>query len=282
MRGLDCFTPIVLTVAGSDSVAGAGLQADVKTVAALGGHALSAVTAVTVQDSARVYHVHPLPADLVARQMRAGLADMPVGCIKLGMLATAEIVAAVAAVLDDWPDIPVVADPVLAGSGGGTLLESGGIIVYQQRLLPLVTLITPNLPEAAAFTGQAVENHADMERAARALCRAGCAVLVTGGHLPGATVTDLLLHAGGRRTWSDRRLHSPGGFHGTGCALASAIATGLAGGYDLEAAVTAGRAFVRRAMEQSLPLGKGQNILNTFSSIHAPLAKADGRPENPS
>ncbi len=252
--------PIVLTVAGSDPSAGAGLQADLRTVNALGGYALTAVTAITVQDSGHVHRVEALKAQLVAQQMSTVLADMPVGCIKLGMLATREIVEAVAGVLSAWPDLPVVADPVLAGTGGGTLLEGRGIDSYKKNLLPRITLLTPNLPEAGAFTDRPVTSTADMERAARQLAACGCAVLVTGGHLAATTLTDLLYWENGVETFTASRL-AGSGFHGTGCTLASAIATGLAAGEDLLTAVGRGRRFVRQAMERSLSLGKGQNIL---------------------
>lgn len=250
----------VLVVAGSDPTAGAGLQADMKTVGAMGGYALTAVTAVTVQDTRRVYDVHPLPPDLVACQMRTVLADMGADCIKLGMLATGEIMVAVAGVLAEWPDVPVVVDPVLAGTGGGILLDGAGRERFLNLLRPRVTLLTPNLPEAAALAGLAVDSVADMERAARHLARDGCAVLVTGGHLLGAEITNLLFDGQQLYTWTSPRLPGPG-FHGTGCTLASAIATALAGQKPLPEAVAQGLDFVRQALTRTVSLGKGQRLL---------------------
>lgn len=266
---------LVLVVAGSDPSAGAGLQADLKTVAGMGGYAMTAVTAITVQDTLFVQHVYPLPAEWVAQQMRTCLADMGADCIKLGMLATQEIVLAVAKVLAEWPHIPVVADPVLAGTAGGTLLDKGGHQAFLAKLLPLVTLLTPNLPEAQILSGIEIHSLADMELAARRLVwlaqnsqagaqnsqAGGPAVLVTGGHLPGELITDLFFDGSNVRHFHAQRF--PGsGFHGTGCALTSAIATGVAQGKSLDAAVVAGLAFVRRAIEESFALGKGQRLLN--------------------
>ncbi|MEO5363904.1 MAG: bifunctional hydroxymethylpyrimidine kinase/phosphomethylpyrimidine kinase [Magnetococcus sp. DMHC-8] len=254
--------PTVLVVAGSDPTAGAGLQADLKTITCLGGYALTAVTAITVQDTRRVDQVHPLPAWQVAQQMRVCLADLPVDCIKLGMLATADIVLAVTGVLHEWPHIPVVADPVLAGTGGGTLLDAGGRDSLLQHLLPRVALLTPNLPEAQALSGLTVQSLPEMEQAARHLAgQTRTAILVTGGHLPGEELVDLLWHAQQVRHFHSRRRPGPG-FHGTGCTLASAIAVGLALGNPLEEAVQAGLTHVRRAMENSLALGRGQRLLH--------------------
>lgn len=259
---------LVLVVAGSDPSAGAGLQADLKTVTSLGGYAMTAVTTITVQDSCSVHHVYPLPGEWVAQQMRVCLADSNVDCIKLGMLATAEIVLAVVEVLTEWPHIPVVADPVLAGTGGGTLLDHGGRQVFLTHLLPLLTLLTPNLPEARALSGLEVGTVADMERAARYLAaltprgQAGkTAVLVKGGHLHGDTMTDLLFDGETLSLFQGQRV-SGSGFHGTGCVLASAIATGLAQGKPLKEAVGAGVAYVRRAIQASFVLGKGQRVLH--------------------
>ncbi len=259
--------PTVLVVAGSDPTAGAGLQADLKTITRLGGYALTAVTAITIQDTQRVHQVHPLPARQVAQQMRVCLADLPVDCIKLGMLATREIVLAVADVLAEWPRIPVVADPVLTGTGGGTLLDAGGREAFLEKLLPWISLLTPNLPEAQMLSGLTVQSVPEMALAARQLAGdSQCAILVTGGHLPGEALTDLL--------WLDQQVslfHSrriPGtGFHGTGCTLASAIAVGLAQGKGGKEAVSLGLAYLQRAMAESLTLGQGQRLLHPAPSL---------------
>lgn len=275
----------VLVVAGSDPSAGAGLQADLKTVVAMGGHAMTAVTAVTVQDTLSVHHVYPLPSPWVAQQMRACLQDVPVDCIKLGMLATQESVLAVAEVLAEWPEIPVVADPVLAGTGGGTLLNEGGRRAFLSRLMPHLSLVTPNLPEAEALSGMAVRTVADMEQAARHLASLtpegpakAPAVLVTGGHLPGTEITEVLFHRGRVRRFHTQRISGPG-FHGTGCVLASAIAMGLARGETLEDAVCRGLEVVRHAMEEGFTPGKGQRLLQV--PVSHPTLAVSSMPASP-
>uniref|UniRef100_UPI001D0F291A bifunctional hydroxymethylpyrimidine kinase/phosphomethylpyrimidine kinase n=1 Tax=Candidatus Magnetaquicoccus inordinatus TaxID=2496818 RepID=UPI001D0F291A len=258
-----CTLPsVLLTVAGSDPTAGAGLQADLKTVTALGGYGVTAVTAITVQDTRQVYRVVPVPGELVAQQMRACLNELPVQGIKLGMLATQEIVMAVAAVLAEWPTIPVVADPVLAGTGGGTLLDAGGRVALLQHLLPRITLLTPNVPEAAALTGRSITSADQREAALRQLAEiSGQSVLLTGGHVAGEEVTDLLWDKGQLHTFTHSRI-SGGPFHGTGCTLASAIALGLAQGKSMPEAVQRAQQWVRRTMLESLALGKGQRLLH--------------------
>ncbi|MBF0367931.1 MAG: bifunctional hydroxymethylpyrimidine kinase/phosphomethylpyrimidine kinase [Magnetococcales bacterium] len=251
----------ILVVAGSDPTSGAGLQADLKTITALGGYALTAVTAVTVQDSAKVHRVVPLNPELVQAQIEAVLGDIGADVIKIGMLATPGIVEMVADLLDRHADLPVIADPVLAGTGGGTLLDGPGLDLFREKLLPRLTLITPNLSEAARLTGLPVDHLAQMKPAAQKLATYGCSVLITGGHLPGEEVVDLLQRGTRSHSFSAPRL--PGaGFHGTGCVLTSAIAAGMAGGLSLEAAVELGRKVVRNAIIQSLPLGGGQRLLN--------------------
>ncbi|MBF0177318.1 MAG: bifunctional hydroxymethylpyrimidine kinase/phosphomethylpyrimidine kinase [Magnetococcales bacterium] len=254
----------VLIVAGSDPVGGAGLQADLKTVTALGGHAMTAVTAITVQDTRQLYTFFPLDPAWVVQQMRVVLQDVGVDCIKLGMLGSPGIVAAVAEVLRDIPDVPVVADPVLAAGGGGSLLQDGGMEILVRALLPRVTLLTPNIPEAEALTGMVITSPATMEQAAQKLAGGGGSILLTGGHQPGEIIHDLLV-AGQESHWftSPRR---PGpGFHGTGCTLASAVATGLAQGMPMLEAVARGIAFVHRAVAESYALGHGQLLLRHHS-----------------
>ncbi|NGZ05448.1 MAG: hydroxymethylpyrimidine/phosphomethylpyrimidine kinase, partial [Magnetococcales bacterium] len=210
----------LLIVAGSDPVAGAGMQADLKVATGMGVYGMTAVTAITIQDTARVVRVEPLSAELVAQQMRVCLADVGADAIKLGMLATGEIVRAVVGVLRDHPGIPVVADPVLAGTGGGMLLESGALESYRELLIPLVTLLTPNLPEAAALTALPVATPEQMVMAGVRLRELGArAVLVKGGHLEGEGVMDWLAYGTGSRFWHGERLVGSG-FHGTGCVLA--------------------------------------------------------------
>lgn len=251
----------VLIVAGSDPTAGAGLQADLKTVTRMGGYGMTAVTAITVQNTQTVFSIFPVAGALVAHQMRVCLEDIGADCIKLGMLANQEIVEAVHGVLTEFPHIPVVADPVLTGTGGGILLEPQSHAFYIKHLLPRITLLTPNLPEAAALTGLPVTTLDEMRRAAHRLIEMGAkAALITGGHLPGDIITDFLHTPDEKHEFTAARILGPG-FHGTGCVLASAIATTLATGGSLHESVTMGRMYVRGAIKKSLTLGKGQRLL---------------------
>ncbi|OSM00443.1 bifunctional hydroxymethylpyrimidine kinase/phosphomethylpyrimidine kinase [Magnetofaba australis] len=257
----------MLSVAGSDPTAGAGLQADLKSIHALGGYAATAVTAVTVQNTHGVTQVAPLAGELVAAQMRAVLADLPVQAIKLGMLGDGAVTNAVADVLNDYADIPLVADTVMRGGGGvngDALLADAAVSLFKQRIAPRAALITPNIPETERLIGQSPRNEAQMAGAARALCeQLGCgAALITGGHLPGEMVMDLLYHAGQVRVFHAPRLPDAHGFHGTGCALASACAVGLARGEAMEEAVSHAIGFVREAIVHAYNLGGGQWLLN--------------------
>ncbi len=247
----------VLTVAGTDPTCGAGLPLDIRMIAHLGGLPQAAVTAITVQDTAQVTVVQPVDARLVAQQMRAALDDIGVDCIKLGMLATGAIVQAVLDILDAHPTIPIIADPVVAGTGGGILLDPEGLALWRRELLPRVTLITPNLPEARIL---ADIPDPSPEALATALAQRGCSVLLKGGHGEGPMVRDLFLHQGSLRTHEHPRLHGPP-FHGTGCALASAIATRVALGDPLDQAVAKGLATNLQAMENGSAPGRGQRLL---------------------
>ncbi|MEO5365435.1 MAG: bifunctional hydroxymethylpyrimidine kinase/phosphomethylpyrimidine kinase [Magnetococcus sp. WYHC-3] len=256
-------TPRILVAAGSDPTAGAGLQADLKVITALGGHALTAVTAVTVQDTARVLSVYPMPAELVAAQMRAVLADVGADAIKLGMLADAAIVAAVVGVLNEHPRLPVVADPVLRGSGGGTLLDGPGAACLLESLLPRVNLLTPNLPEAAALTGLPPLDSPQLRaEAARRLLRRGVgAVLITGGHGTGEMIEDWLFTGEEQHCFRTPRLDLGPGVHGSGCQLASAAAWALACGHSLPQAVAMALCVTRERLLRASPLGGGQRLL---------------------
>ena len=253
----------VLAIGGSDSGAGAGVQADIKTVAALGGYATTAVTAVTAQDTHRVHAVLAVPPALVARQVALVLDDIGADAVKTGMLGDAATVAAVCDVLAAHAAVPVVVDPVLRATGGGPpLLEDDALETFRRRLVPLARVITPNLAEAAALTGLRVHTLDGMHMAARALLAMGAsAVLVTGGHLEGDTVTDLLVSAADLVTFSAARIDTRH-THGTGCTLASAIATGLAQGMGVCDAVERARGYVRAAIATAPGLGGGHGPLN--------------------
>lgn len=252
-------TARVLTVAGSDPVGGAGLQADIKTITALGGHAMSATTAVTVQDTEKVSDIMPMTADMVAAQMRAVIADIGVDAIKSGMLVNASIVGALADVLAELPEnLPYVLDPVLASTSGDRLLDEAATEVMLTRLLPRAALITPNIREAAMIARVEIATLDDVRVAAKAILERGAgAVLVTGGHLAdGEKVTDLLLTSEGEKIFSTPRIASRN-TRGTGCTLSAGIATGLGQGKDLAESIEAARDFVRRAIESAPDLGSG-------------------------
>jgi hydroxymethylpyrimidine kinase/phosphomethylpyrimidine kinase/thiamine-phosphate diphosphorylase len=248
----------LLTIAGSDPSGGAGIQQDMRVFEALGGVGLTVVTALTVQNSRGVLAVHPIPADVLFDQIEALLEETPVGAVKIGMLGGAEQVRAVAEALRRFPPPHIVLDPVLASTGGVPLLDEEGEYLLRKELLPLCTLLTPNLPELARLSGSPVTTDPERERAAHTLMALGVPnVLVKGGHLDGAAV-DVLHFVGGRRDYTGVRLDTPH-THGTGCFLSSAIAAVLARGESLPAAVE----YAKRLLTDSLrypvvpPTGRG-------------------------
>jgi hydroxymethylpyrimidine/phosphomethylpyrimidine kinase len=252
----------VLVCAGSDSGGGAGIQADIKTVTALGGFAATAVTALTAQNTLGVQAVVGVPADFIRLQIRMVLEDIGADAIKTGMLADRATIEAVCdALAAHGPGIPLVADPVMVAKGGHPLLAPAAVATLVARLLPMAAIITPNLPEAEALTGLAIAGVDDMRRAAEALLRQGArAVLLKGGHLEGPVLTDLLATPAGIEAFESPRIASRH-THGTGCTLASALACGLAQGMALRAAVLRARAYVRAAMLAAPGLGAGHGPL---------------------
>jgi hydroxymethylpyrimidine/phosphomethylpyrimidine kinase len=252
----------VLILAGSDSGGGAGIQADVKTVTALGGYAATAVTAITVQNTLGVSAVHPLPAELVEAQARAVLEDIGADALKTGMLGEAATVEAAARVLDAAAGVPAVVDPVMVAKGGASLLHARAVEAVRRLLVPRAALLTPNAPEAAALTGLAAETTDDLRRAGEALLAAGAgAVLMKGGHVAGATVVDLLLTPAGETSFEAPRTGSRH-THGTGCTLASACAAGLALGLPLPQAVARAWAYVQEAIARAPGFGQGHGPLD--------------------
>jgi hydroxymethylpyrimidine/phosphomethylpyrimidine kinase len=254
----------VLAVAGSDSGGGAGIQADIKTVTALGGYAATAITAITAQNTRGVFGVHALDPAFVVRQLELVLEDIGADAIKTGMLHSVAMIDAVGDALERLaPGIPLVVDPVMIAKGGAPLLESAAEKRLCQRLVPRATLITPNAPEAAALTGLELASAGDLERAAERLVELGAsAALVKGGHLPGERVVDVLATRSGLlRRFEGPRLHTTA-THGTGCTLASAIATGIAQGMELERAIERARAYLIEAMRTAPGLGTGHGPLN--------------------
>lgn len=251
--------PVVLVFAGSDPSGGAGLQADLATLAAMGCHPLSVVTAITAQDTAGVAGVQPVSAEWVARQAQVVLADMPVSAFKIGMVATCENAAAIAAVLAEHREVPVVLDPVLA-AGRGDPLGTGDIAAALAELLvPRSTVITPNSLEARRLAAQPGATPSLEECARRLLGRGAKFVLVTGTHEPTAQVVNALYDANGL-VRTDRWERLPGEYHGSGCTLASAIAAGLARGLPVAEAVRAAQDFTWRALAHAFRPGAGQSI----------------------
>jgi hydroxymethylpyrimidine/phosphomethylpyrimidine kinase len=252
----------VLILAGSDSGGGAGIQADVKTVTALGGYAATAVTAITVQNTLGVSAVHPLPAELVEAQARAVLEDIGADALKTGMLGEAATVEAAARVLDAAAGVPAVVDPVMAAKGGAALLHARARQAVRRLLVPRAALLTPNAPEAEALTGLAVRTTDDLRRAGEALLAAGAgAVLMKGGHVAGTMVVDLLLTPAGETSFEAPRTESRH-THGTGCTLASACAAGLAQGLPLPQAVARAWAYVQEAIARAPGFGQGHGPLD--------------------
>jgi hydroxymethylpyrimidine/phosphomethylpyrimidine kinase len=252
----------VLAIAGSDSGGGAGIQADIKTISALGGYAMSAITAVTVQDTLGVHAVHAVPPDIVAAQIARVLSDIGADAVKTGMLVSAACVEAVAGALAGFAGPPVVVDTVTLAKGGAALLDASGVAAMKALLFPMARLVTPNAPEAAMLTGTDVASTDDLVRAGEMLRGQGArAVLMKGGHITGDMVTDVLIDENGVQFFRTRRIISTA-THGTGCTLASAIATGLGQGMALHAAVARAEDFVHEAIRTGLPFGRGAGPLN--------------------
>lgn len=251
--------PVVLVIAGHDPVGGAGMQADIEAVAALGAHAATAVTALTVQDTRNVSSFRLTDADLLAAQLDAILGDLSPAAVKIGMIGSADNARLIAAALRRLPGVPVVLDPVLVAGGGGSLALDDLLAVMADELFPLATVITPNGPEARALSGE--DALADCARVLAA--RGARHVLVTGGHEPGDDVVTRL-YSGDRELARHAQPRLPGNFHGSGCTLASSIAARLAHGADLPAAVADALAYVGRTLAQAQRPGHGQAIPGRF------------------
>ena len=259
----------LLIVAGSDSGGGAGIQADIKTATMHGVFAMTAVTAITVQDTRGVHGVHVIPDEVIADQMVACLIDIGADAVKTGMLHSAGTIETVARVLAKHaPDVPLVVDPVMVAKGGARLIDETAVAAMKAHLFPRAAVITPNLPEAAALLEMDdIADVAGMEAAGRALLDFGPrAVLMKGGHLPGDKVTDLLITRAGMSRYDGPRIESRH-THGTGCTMASAIASGLSQGLALSDAVAAARAYVTRAIETAPGLGHGHGPLNHMHGL---------------
>lgn len=268
----------VLSIAGSDSSGGAGIQADIKTISAFGMYAETCITALTAQNTVTVKESLPVPADFLKKQIDAVFEDIEIDAVKLGMLPNAQIIKAVSDRLKRYKAKNIVCDPVLVATSGDTLSADSVIPAYIEHIFPISTVITPNIPEAEAFTGEDFSSYGGstedtMRKIARRFSDMGAnAVLIKGGHLQGEKIIDLLAVFGnspGEMTdhvFGGVKLNSPN-THGTGCTLSSAIAAGLAQGLSLDWAVREAQSYVFKAIENSYTVGKGHSPVNHFYGL---------------
>jgi hydroxymethylpyrimidine/phosphomethylpyrimidine kinase len=256
--------PSVLTIAGSDSSAGAGIQADLKTFAALGVYGTCAITAITAQNTLGVSAVQEMPPGIVAAQIDAVVTDIRPDAVKTGMLASAPIIEVVAAKAREYGLPNLVVDPVMVAKSGDRLLREDAVAALRELLLPLATVITPNLPEAEALTGRPVQSDEDVRRVAEEIVRLGAqAVVVKGGHRESAEALDVLYDGKAFREYSAPRVETTS-THGTGCTFASAIAACLARGMPLADAVGEAKAYLTEALRRAYPIGGGHGPVHHF------------------
>jgi hydroxymethylpyrimidine/phosphomethylpyrimidine kinase len=255
---------VALTVAGSDSGAGAGIQADLKTFAAHGVYGTSAITAITAQNTQGVVSTAPLGSEVVTAQIEAVASDFDLRAAKTGMLGTAAVVEAVAAAIQACEIPLVVVDPVLVSTSGKRLLDADGFTTLRKELVPLAAAVTPNIPEAEALTGLTIRTAADVREAARALKAMGPGtVIVTGGHAPGDTIVDLFFDGVDFVEFPTKRVHAPH-THGTGCTFSAALTAHLALGRSLREAIPLAQTYVAAAVLHGLTLGRGRGPMNHF------------------
>jgi len=264
-------TPIALSIAGSDSSGGAGIQADLKTFAAFGVYGASVITALTAQNTSGVSGIHQVPAEFVTAQIDAVFSDLAVGAVKIGMVAHPPVIDAIVAGLHRWAPKHVVLDPVMVATSGDRLLATEAVDALRTRLIPLASVITPNLPEAAALLDEGVAvDEAAVEKQGRRLLAMGCkAVLIKGGHGEGAESIDYLVDSSGVTVLAAPRIATKN-THGTGCSLSSAIAAGLAKGKDMETAVRNAKAFVSAAITAAdrFSVGHGHGPIHHFHKFY--------------
>jgi hydroxymethylpyrimidine/phosphomethylpyrimidine kinase len=263
--------PVALTIAGSDSSGGAGIQADLKTFAALGVYGASVITALTAQNTSGVSGIHQVPADFVTAQMDAVFGDLDVKAVKIGMVAQLATIDAIVAGLTRWSPNHIVLDPVMVATSGDRLLDQDAVEALRTRLIPRASLITPNLPEAAALLDEPVAvSEADIESQGRRLLAMGChAVLVKGGHGQGAESIDYLVSGNGTLALAAPRIATRN-THGTGCSLSSAIAAGLAKGEQMETAVRHAKVWITAAISAAdrLDVGHGHGPIHHFHGFY--------------
>lgn len=264
-------TPIALTIAGSDSSGGAGIQADLKTFAALGVYGASVITALTAQNTTGVSGIHQVPAEFITAQIDAVFSDLDVGAVKIGMVAQPASIDAIVAGLTRWSPKHIVLDPVMVATSGDRLLAAEAVEALRTKLIPLAAVITPNLPEAAALLDEPVaESEAAVEDQGRRLLAMGCgAVLIKGGHGQGAESTDYFVDAGKTITLAAPRVATKN-THGTGCSLSSAIAAGLAKGEGMETAVRNAKAWISAAIAAAdrFSVGRGHGPVHHFHGFY--------------
>ena len=252
----------VLIIAGSDSGGGAGIQGDIKTVTCLGAYATTAITALTAQNTMGVFGIHDVPEEFISQQINLVLEDIGADAFKTGMLHKGSIINTVAGIIGQHKNTPLILDPVMFAKGGASLLEASAISALKSQLIPLAYIITPNIPEAEFLSGMNIRNITDMKIAAKKIMELGCqAVLLKGGHMEGKTVIDILVSRDGESAFEQQRIDTTH-THGTGCTLASAIATGIAQKLSLTDAVERARKYVLEAIITAPGLGNGHGPLN--------------------
>ena len=266
-----------LTIAGSDSSGGAGIQADIKTMTMNGVYAMSAITALTAQNTLGVTGIFEVPPQFLAQQIDAVFQDIRPDAVKIGMVSSSSLIRTIAGRLRAHEAENLVVDPVMVATSGARLMEAVAISTLTRELLPMAALLTPNIPEAEVLSGQAIRSQADMQAAAEKISRAyGCAVLCKGGHSL-SDANDLLYIDGHCQWFRGRRIDNPN-THGTGCTLSSAIAANLAKGFPLDQAVSRAKAYISGALEAMLDLGQGSGPMNHAFALTGPFAQEAGEP----
>ena len=261
-----------LTIAGSDSSGGAGIQADIKTMSANGVYAMSAITALTAQNTTGVYGILEATPDFLANQLDCVFTDIYPDAVKTGMVSSTALIQVIADKLTQYQAKNIVVDPVMVATSGSRLISEEAVDALKERLLPLATVLTPNIPEAEVLSGLTIRSAADMEAAARAISEAyGCAVLCKGGHQIN-DADDLLWRDGAGKWFRGKRIDNPN-THGTGCTLSSAIASNLAKGYDLDTAVERAKAYISGALAAMLDLGQGSGPMDHLFDLKGEFVK---------
>ena len=256
----------ILTIAGSDPGGGAGIQADLKTIALLGGFGMSVITALTAQNTLGIQYVYPIPPQFIEKQMDSVISDIGLDAAKTGMLVDSKVIKAVVKKVKEYRITKLVVDPAMVAKGGQSLLSADALNTFIDELMPLAFLITPNLPEASAIWGRKVENTGDMREAAKDIYKKGAKnVLIKGGHLPGRAI-DILFDGKGFFEYESERIHTKN-THGTGCVYSSALAFEIAMDNGIHQAVKNAKNFVTGAIKNSLNLGKGYGPVNPYAAL---------------